>query len=287
MGWHVTGVDYNPELLERARESAATRGLEVAFLEQDMRELDVEGRPFDVVTCLFDSIGYGLEDEAIVKALRGMAKHLTPKGVLAVEFLHAAAVVRHHSPVKVRRFPTPGGGLILRISETELDRPNQLIHVSYELIELKQDGGGLRACDGDAVQPLLLPRGDARDDDPGKPRRARNRPRVRGRGGHLGRDLAPDRLRATGGTAPVMRVAVVLPERSPETGGGFTFQETLQQALSEAAPGAPHEFVYFQPASRGGRGAASDWGRPRKRPGARSGRFATSRTGCSASGWST
>ena len=142
MGWHVTGVDYNPELLERARESAATRGLEVAFVEQDMRELDVDGRPFDVVTCLFDSIGYGLEDEAIVKALRGMAKHLTPEGVLAVEFLHGAAVVRHHSPVKVRRFPTPGGDLIVRISETELDRPNQLIHVSYELIELEQDGGG-------------------------------------------------------------------------------------------------------------------------------------------------
>ena len=142
MGWHVTGVDYNPELLERARDSAATRGLEVAFLEQDMRELDVDGRPFDVVTCLFDSIGYGLEEDAIVEALRGMAKHLTPNGVLAVEFLHAAAVVRHHSPVKVRRFPTPGGGLILRISETELDRPNQLIHVSYELIELKRDGAG-------------------------------------------------------------------------------------------------------------------------------------------------
>ena len=44
-----------------------------------------------------------------------------------------------------------------------------------------------------------------------------------------------------------MRVAVVLPERSPETGGGFTFQQTLQRALSEAAPGTPHQFVYFQP----------------------------------------
>jgi glycosyltransferase involved in cell wall biosynthesis len=47
-----------------------------------------------------------------------------------------------------------------------------------------------------------------------------------------------------------MRVAVVLPERSPETGGGFTLQETLRQALSEAAQGARHEFVYFQSASR-------------------------------------
>ena len=142
MGWRVTGIDYNPELLERARENAAQRGLGVAFLEQDMRELDVDGRPFDVVTCLFDSIGYGLEEGAIEEALRGMAKHLTPNGVLAVEFLHAAAVIRHHSPVKVRRFPAPGGGLILRISETELDRRNQVIHVSYELIELKRNGTG-------------------------------------------------------------------------------------------------------------------------------------------------
>ena len=46
-----------------------------------------------------------------------------------------------------------------------------------------------------------------------------------------------------------MRVAVVLPERSPETGGGFTFQDTIQQALSEAAPEARHEFLYFHPAA--------------------------------------
>lgn len=49
-----------------------------------------------------------------------------------------------------------------------------------------------------------------------------------------------------------MRIAVVLPERDPATGGGFTFQETLQQALSEAAAQATHEFVYFQPVSRAG-----------------------------------
>lgn len=142
MGWQVTGVDYNPELIERARASAATRGLQIRFLEQDMRALDVDGRRFDVVTCLFDSIGYGLQDEAIVATLRGMATHLVSNGVLAVEFLHAAAVLRHHSPVKVRRLPTPDGGLILRISETALDRPNQLMHVSYELIELRPDCAG-------------------------------------------------------------------------------------------------------------------------------------------------
>lgn len=142
IGWHVTGVDYNPELLARASANAAERGLEVRFVEQDMRELDVDGRPFDVVTCLFDSIGYGLEAAAILASLRGMAKHLAPNGILAVEFLHAAAFERHHSPVKVRRFRTRGGDLILRISETALDRPNRLLHVSFELIELKHDGTG-------------------------------------------------------------------------------------------------------------------------------------------------
>ena len=49
-----------------------------------------------------------------------------------------------------------------------------------------------------------------------------------------------------------MRVAVVLPERSPQTGGGFTFQDTLRRALSEAAPGALHEFIFFQPDARDG-----------------------------------
>ena len=188
MGWHVTGVDYNPELLERARESAATRGLEVAFLEQDMRELDVDGRPFDVghVLVRLDRLRPGGRG-AIVEALRGMAKHL-----------HAERRAGGRVPPRGRGRPTPfaGEGAALphpwwrpdRAHLRNRARPPEPADPRVVRAHRARTGRrGLRACDGDAVQPLLLPRGDARADDPGRPRRARNRPRVRGRCGHLGR----------------------------------------------------------------------------------------------------
>lgn len=131
LGWEVTGVDYSADLLEHA----AAAGIEVH--EQDMRELDVPGGPFDAVTCLFDSIGYPQDDEGVVAALAGMRRHLARGGRVAVEFLHAPALLANADPVRVRRFELPDGTLV-RISETELR--DSVMHVSYELIELRLDG---------------------------------------------------------------------------------------------------------------------------------------------------
>lgn len=140
MGHSVTGVDYSHDLLDLARAGAESRGLDIRFLEQDIRELDVDGGPFDAVTCLFDSIGYLLTNDAIVEALDRARQHLAPHGAIAVEFLHAPALLRHASPVRVRRLPTPSGGTLYRISEVALDPARQTMHVDYELLDL--DPGG-------------------------------------------------------------------------------------------------------------------------------------------------
>jgi SAM-dependent methyltransferase len=134
LGWEVVGVDYSADLLEHA--SAA--GIEVH--EQDMRSLDVPGDAFDAATCLFDSIGYPQDDEGVVAALAGMRRHLAPGGRVAVEFLHAPALLAGADPVRVRRFELPDGGTLLRVSETELDRTANVMHVSYEVIALRPDG---------------------------------------------------------------------------------------------------------------------------------------------------
>ncbi|MGW6619503.1 class I SAM-dependent methyltransferase, partial [Streptomyces erythrochromogenes] len=50
----------------------------------DMRDFEL-GRTYDVITCMFGSIGYLLTQEALVGALRRFARHLAPDGVLAVD----------------------------------------------------------------------------------------------------------------------------------------------------------------------------------------------------------
>ncbi len=78
--FQVEGLDLNPGLLAIAR-----RRLPGVPLHQgDMVDFDL-GRPFDVVTCLFGSIGYVRTRENLHRAVAAMARHLTPGGVLAVE----------------------------------------------------------------------------------------------------------------------------------------------------------------------------------------------------------
>ena len=141
LGYTVTGVDWSEDLLAAARRNAGAVGTEAHFVRQDMRSLELEGPGFAAVTCLFDSIGYPLDNEDVVAALDGARRHLAAHGVVAVEFLHAPAMLRHAAPVGVRRFATPAGGELVRISESTIDYAAQALRVAYELIELKPEGG--------------------------------------------------------------------------------------------------------------------------------------------------
>jgi SAM-dependent methyltransferase len=76
----VEGIDICAEALDDARR----RNPGVAFHVADMTDFDL-GRTFDVVTCLFSSIGYVKTLDRLRAAVRSMAAHLNPEGVLVVE----------------------------------------------------------------------------------------------------------------------------------------------------------------------------------------------------------
>lgn len=76
----VEGLDLEPELLQLARE----RNPNVPFHQGDMIDFEI-GRTFDIVTCLFSAIGYVKTLDNLNKAVRSMANHLEPGGLLIVE----------------------------------------------------------------------------------------------------------------------------------------------------------------------------------------------------------
>jgi SAM-dependent methyltransferase len=76
----VAGVDLDDGLLAVARERLA----DVPLTHGDMRTFDL-GRTFAAVTCLFSSVGYLPDDDALTEALGRMAAHLSPGGVLVVD----------------------------------------------------------------------------------------------------------------------------------------------------------------------------------------------------------
>lgn len=74
------GLDLSAPMLEIARERCPT----VPLHEGDLTSFRL-GRRFDVVTCLFGSIGYATTLADLARAASTLAAHLEPGGVLVVE----------------------------------------------------------------------------------------------------------------------------------------------------------------------------------------------------------
>jgi len=78
--FEVEGLDISEELLELARQ----RNPGVLFHHADMVNFAL-GRQFDIVTCMFSSIGYVRTIENLRRAINCMAQHITPGGVVLIE----------------------------------------------------------------------------------------------------------------------------------------------------------------------------------------------------------
>ena len=78
--FEVEGLDISLDLLEVAR----LRNPDIPFHAGDMIDFDL-GHAFDIVTCLFSSIGYVKTLESLSRAVTAMARHLSPGGILIIE----------------------------------------------------------------------------------------------------------------------------------------------------------------------------------------------------------
>jgi ubiquinone/menaquinone biosynthesis C-methylase UbiE len=75
-----TGVDINPEILKVARKNVEG----VAFGEADMSTMNL-GKKFDVITCLFSSIGYLKTYSNLRRTINNFARHLKKGGIVLIE----------------------------------------------------------------------------------------------------------------------------------------------------------------------------------------------------------
>jgi SAM-dependent methyltransferase len=135
-GYEVTGLDYSATQLQSARtklqrNTALNQG-RVTFVQGDMCTFDLGQARFDVVSCLFDSLGYAVSNERVIAALQRMRHHLAPAGQVVLEFWHAAAMLTSYEPHRVRLIASPRGELV-RTSETTLDVSAQTCTVKFTL----------------------------------------------------------------------------------------------------------------------------------------------------------
>ena len=84
-GYDMIGVDNAEEMLEIALEKRMKSGLDILYLQQDMREFELYGTVKAIVS-VCDSVNYILEEEELEEVFRLVNNYLDPGGVFIFDF---------------------------------------------------------------------------------------------------------------------------------------------------------------------------------------------------------
>lgn len=83
-GHDISGVDYTASMLEQAKVKAAEGGLEIEFIEADIRTLDLPEK-YDLIFIPFNSIHLLYKNEDLFKAFNVVKNHLKEGGTFLLD----------------------------------------------------------------------------------------------------------------------------------------------------------------------------------------------------------
>ena len=84
-GYDMVGIDNSPDMLEIAMEKRADAGLEILYLLQDMRELELYSTVGTVIS-VCDSLNYLLSEEDLLNTFKKVNNYLFPSGIFLFDF---------------------------------------------------------------------------------------------------------------------------------------------------------------------------------------------------------
>ena len=130
-GYEVLGVEQSEGMLAHARQKLGLRAAngKLDFIQGDIRSVDLRRR-FGAALMMFTVLGYQLENEDVLAALKTARRHLHSCGLLIFDVWYGPAVLHQRPGQLVKVTPSPNGQ-ILRTSSVELDVNRHRCTVQY------------------------------------------------------------------------------------------------------------------------------------------------------------
>jgi ubiquinone/menaquinone biosynthesis C-methylase UbiE len=83
-GYDISGVDFTSSMIEQAKVKASEEGLEIEFIEADIRTLDLPEK-YDLIFIPFNSIHHLYKNEDLFKAFNVVKNHLKDQGLFLLD----------------------------------------------------------------------------------------------------------------------------------------------------------------------------------------------------------
>lgn len=127
-----TGIDLNEEVLNIARKNVNS----VVFKQADMATFDLNEK-FDIIICLFSSIGYVQTYLNLEKTLTNFANHLTKDGIVIIEpwFTKSTYLVGHPSMTTYSEEDIK----IARLNTTKIENNISIMDMHILIVEKNKD----------------------------------------------------------------------------------------------------------------------------------------------------
>jgi ubiquinone/menaquinone biosynthesis C-methylase UbiE len=127
-----TGVDINAKMLSVAKKKVQN----ATFIQADMITMDLN-KKFDIIICLFSSIGYVKTYENLEKTIKNFSNHLNPGGVVIIEPWLSASVFQ---PGRPSMTTYDGENIkIARLNTTDMKRDLSTMEMHYLVVKKDED----------------------------------------------------------------------------------------------------------------------------------------------------
>lgn len=132
-GYNISGVDYTVSMLEQAKVKASKEGLNIEFIEADIRTLDLPEK-YDFIFIPFNSIHHLYENEDLFKAFNVVKNHLKEGGLFLLDCFNPNIQYIAESekePKEIAEYTTKDGRKILIKQVMRYENKTQINRIEW------------------------------------------------------------------------------------------------------------------------------------------------------------
>lgn len=136
-GYNVTGIDISDDMICQAKKKAESNNVVIDFFNADIRSLSLD-KKFDLVISMFAVISYQNNNSDLLSTFETARKHLKIGRYFIFDTWFGPAVLSQKPETRIKKIHVDNS-IIYRIAEPEMDYLNNLVHVKYSILELKNE----------------------------------------------------------------------------------------------------------------------------------------------------